>query len=81
MTDIEAQVRAVKASRVWFWKPQWYWFGWRTLVPFLRGHDEFSRETLLFGWTITGRVIIATNYCGDIDCYEQTLRWHHDDDE
>lgn len=55
-------------DRIWFWKPQRYWFGWRTLIPFMYGHDEFARRTLLFGWTITGRIIIAVWGCGDPEC-------------
>jgi hypothetical protein len=51
------------ASAVWFWKPQWYWFGWRTLIPFSRGGDEWDWHTFVLGWTITGRVIIATHRC------------------
>ena len=61
-------------SRVWFWKPQWYWFGWRTLIPFLYGHDQYARRTLLFGWTITGRVIIAVWGCGDAECEQESAR-------
>jgi len=48
---------------VWFWKPQWYWWGWRTLVPFFTGGDEFDWHTVCLGWTVTGRVIIATHPC------------------
>jgi hypothetical protein len=56
-------------SRVWFWKPQRYWFGWKTLVPVYRGHDEHSRWTIMLGWTITGRIIIALWDCGDDTCH------------
>lgn len=49
--------------RIWFWKPEWHWFGWRTLVPFYRGGDEWDWHTVVFGWTITGRVIFATRRC------------------
>jgi hypothetical protein len=76
---LKNEIKSFAGGRVWFWKPQWRWFGWATLLPFYRGHDEYSRETIVIGWTITGRVIIATHYCGDIECYEQTLRWHADD--
>lgn len=55
-------------SRIWFWKPCWYWFGWKTLIPFLYGHDQYARRTLLFGWTITGRIIIAVWGCGSAEC-------------
>lgn len=61
-------------SRVWFWKPQWYWFGWKTLIPFLYGHDQYARRTLLFGWTITGRVIIAVWGCGNPVCEQDSAR-------
>lgn len=58
--------------RLWFWKPEWYWFGWRTLSPiwFHKGGDEWHRHTITFGWTITGRVIIALwqGRCID-ECY------------
>lgn len=50
-------------ARVWFWKPQWYWRGWSTLVPFYRGGDQWDWHTIALGWTITGRVIIATRRC------------------
>lgn len=50
-------------TRIWFWKPQWYWHGWRTLIPFFRGGDEYDWHTICLGWTITGRVIIATRHC------------------
>ena len=56
-------------ARVWFWKPQWYWHGLRTLWPFMYGHDEYARRTLLFGWTVTGRVIVALWDCGDDECH------------
>lgn len=55
-------------SRIWFWKPQRYWFGWQTLIPFLYGHDEHARRVLCFGWTFTGRVLIAVWGCGDPEC-------------
>lgn len=58
-------------NRIWFWKPQWYWFGWKTLVPLYYGHDEFARRTFMFGWTITGRVIIAVWNCGDPLCIKE----------
>lgn len=80
-----AEVKAVrskfKAKKVWFWRPSWYWFGWDALLPFNRGHDEFSRSTVVLGWTITGRVIIPLWSCGDEDCYTQTLLWNDWTDE
>lgn len=50
-------------ERVWFWKPEWYWYGWRTLIPFYRGGDEWDWHTICLGWTVTGRIIIATRRC------------------
>lgn len=50
-------------ARIWFWKPQWHWHGWKTLIPFFRGGDEYDWHTVCLGWTITGRVIIATRHC------------------
>lgn len=46
-------------KRVWLWGPQWHWFGWQTLSPVYFGYDEFYRRTVVLGWTITGRVIVA----------------------
>lgn len=50
-------------ARVWVWRPQWHWYGWGTLWPFSRGGDEFDWHTIVLGWTVTGRVIIATRRC------------------
>lgn len=50
-------------QRVWFWKPQWHWFGWGTLSPVHRSADEWDWHTIVFGWTITGRIIIAIRRC------------------
>lgn len=50
---------SAKRPRVWFYPPEWYWFGWPTLLPVQRGYDEWDRWTLMLGWTITGRVVIA----------------------
>lgn len=63
-----------KISRIWFWKPQWHWFGWRTLVPFMYGHDQYARRTILFGWTVTGRIIIALWDCGNEECEQDATR-------
>lgn len=65
----QARRRAV----IWFWKPQWHWFGWMTLVPFMVGHDEYARRTIVIGWTITGRVIIPLWFCGSSDCLHEAL--------
>lgn len=64
---------ARSGSRAWFWKPQWYWFGWKTLIPFAYGHDEYARRTLLLGWTVTGRIIIALWDCGDEECRSDAI--------
>jgi hypothetical protein len=56
-------VRRPLRERVWFWRPEWYWFGWQTLLPFYKGGDEWDWHTIVLGWTITGRVIIATRRC------------------
>lgn len=49
--------------RIWFYRPQWYWWGWKTLVPIRRGGDEFDWHTIVLGWSITGEVVIATHKC------------------
>ena len=59
---------------IWFWKPCWYWHGLSTLVPFLYGHDEYARRTIMLGWTITGRVIIALWGCGSAECQQESAR-------
>lgn len=51
-------------GRVWSWAPCWYWHGWRTLLAVQRGGDEYGRRTLMFGWTVTGRVIVAISRPG-----------------
>lgn len=45
--------------RVWFYRPCLYWFGWKTISPIYIGGDEWNRWTLMLGWTVTGRVVIA----------------------
>lgn len=50
-------------ERVWFWRPSLHWFGWRTLSPVSTGGDEYDWHTIVLGWTITGRIIIATRRC------------------
>lgn len=61
--------------RIWLYKPELFWDGWRTLIPFGFSHDEYSRETLILGWVITGRAIIALRYCGDAECYAQSVEY------
>lgn len=51
------------SDRIWFWRPSLHWYGWRTLIPVVRGGDEYDWHTLMLGWTITGRVIIALRRC------------------
>jgi len=55
-------------SRVWFYAPQFYWFGVGALSPILINHDEYARRTLVIGWTITGRIIFAIGECGSEEC-------------
>jgi len=57
----------------WVWKPQWYWHGWKTLIPLFVGHDEYARRTLCIGWTITGRIIFPLWYCGSEQCLRESL--------
>lgn len=64
-------------KRAWFYRPQWYWHGWKTLLPIYRGHDEYARWTVVLGWTVTGRVVVALWDCGDPECHkdrEENLR-------
>jgi hypothetical protein len=51
-------------SRVWFWAPEWHWHGLGTLWPVHFGGDEAGRRTLAFGWTVTGRAIVAISRPG-----------------
>lgn len=64
-----------KPGRVWFWKPQRHWFGPRTLIPFTYGHDEYARRVLVFGWTVTGRILIAVWGCGDPECERDAQKY------
>lgn len=50
--------------RIWFYWPSWWWHGWSTLLPIQFGGDEYGRRTLMLGWTITGRVIVAISRVG-----------------
>jgi hypothetical protein len=61
-------------GRLWFWKPQWHWFGWKSLLPFQYGHDQHARRVLVFGWTVTGRILFAVWSCGDESCMEEASR-------
>lgn len=51
-----------RKPRVWFYRPQLHWRGWRTLLPLSRGGDEFWRTTLVIGWVVTGQVVVALWY-------------------
>lgn len=76
MSDAEAAIRLVIAQQdrsAWFWKPQWHWFGWATLLPFKIGHDEYARRTLILGWAITGRMILPLWDCGDATCHLEAM--------
>lgn len=55
-------------SRIWFYRPSLYWHGLSTLSPVYRGHDEHARWTLMLGWTVTGRIVIALWGCGNPEC-------------
>lgn len=48
-----------RKPRIWFYRPQLHWFGWKTLSPIVLGGDEWDRWTIMLGWTVTGRVVIA----------------------
>ena len=55
-------------ERIWFYRPEWYWYGWKTLIPIWRGHDDQARWTVVLGWTITGQIVIAVKDCGSVSC-------------
>lgn len=58
-----------KPSRFWFYKPELYWYGWKTLLPFGKGSDEWCRFTIVIGWNFTGQIIIPYRQCrGCEDC-------------
>lgn len=72
MDGVPVELRTARKSRFWFYRPEWYADGWS---PIYRGHDEHSRRTVVIGWPITGRIVIATRYCGDATCYAESVRW------
>lgn len=58
-------------QRIWFYKPELHWYGWSTLNPIMTGGDEYDWHTIVLGWTITGRIVIATRHCpGTGKCQE-----------
>jgi hypothetical protein len=71
MTDILSKAR--RANRIWLYKPQWYWHGWKTLIPLMIGHDEYARRTIMLGWTVTGRVVVPLGDCGDPECRRDAI--------
>lgn len=74
MVGVPERIRnADKGGWVWFWRPSWHWHGWTSLLPVLIGHDEYARLTILLGWPVTGRMIIALWYCGNEECYREVL--------
>lgn len=73
---LRAKVNRIPKSRVWFDRAEWYWYGWRTLLPVHFSHDEYARRTFVVGWTITGHIVMALGYCGDMECLEDAVKWH-----
>lgn len=45
--------------RLSVWPPCWHWHGLSTLLPIGFGGDEHGRRTVVLGWTVTGRIIVA----------------------
>ena len=62
-------------ERVWFYKPEFYWYSWRGLKPIWFGDDEFHWKTIVIGWNPTGQIVIALRpfkpkECEDSGCSE-----------
>lgn len=76
MTDVLTAER--KSERVWFYPPEMYWHGISTLSPVAIGHDDYARNTLMLGWTITGRIIIALGDCGNDECRDDAIEYAND---
>lgn len=55
-------------KRIWFYPPQRYWYGWLALIPAYIGSDEYGRPTLMLGWTVTGRAVIAIGHVDACEC-------------
>ena len=72
--DDPVEFARVARSRVWFYRPSWYFGGWNWWVrwmPAWFGSDEIGRRTLVLGHNVTGQVVIAVGRpggaCG-LDC-------------
>ena len=81
LTGVPTVLRDAAVGRVWFWKPQISAHSWRSWSPAWIGHDEYSRRTLVLGFPWTGRAIIALWFCGDVECYSESvemIRGEHD---
>lgn len=76
MTPIPWALYRIPKSRIWFYKPE-RWFDWKFAYF---SHDEFSRNTLVLGWPVTGRVIIALRYRGDSACYRESIQQYENDE-
>jgi hypothetical protein len=70
-------LRQAAKDRFWFYRPEWYEGAWS---PVYVGHDEYSRRTLMLGWPFTGRIVIALGYCGDAECYAESLRMRDEEE-
>jgi hypothetical protein len=73
MTFEDLSAARKKAGRVWFYRPELYWFGLKTFRPFKFGHDEYARYTAVFGWAFTGRIVVAFRDCGDPTCRAEAI--------
>jgi hypothetical protein len=81
LLDIEGEQKletARAADRIWFYSPQLYWHGWSTLLPVASGHDDYARKTVMLGWTLTGRMIIALGDCGQPECRDDAIEYLND---
>ena len=74
-TGVPMRLRDAEKKDVWFWKPEWYWGNRDSFLPFFLGHDEYSRRTLVVGLPVTGRIVFALGYCGDEECYAESLEY------
>ena len=68
-------------NRVWFYRPDLYWDGWKTFNPFMYGHDEFARRTLCIGWGFTGQIVLAVWECNEAEtCWGEMEAIRGEDD-